>query len=138
MSDSSGNSSPVEADKYLAEGEYPFNVIPDLTLGIDVRVFMQDTYWLTSKGKFFTLNQLPKQDLNTILSTMFNNAELYYTLTTQWYFKRVMSFLSGQIEAPFEYIDDLKDEAYDMIPLEPHEWLNETKLVKKIYALIDA
>ena len=130
--------SPVEADKYLNPGEKPFTAFGHHGAGrLDIRVFLQDEYWVNILGKPFHIKDMSYDYLNAVLTMLFENANTYYTSIARWYTVELISITSGITNPPWDYIQRVMEETSSLILLTPIEWLNESILVKKIVTLLD-
>lgn len=130
---------PVEADKYLSEGEIPFTDFGQGDYGtLDIRVFMQDIYWVNIAGKPFLLSDMEEDYLNNVLSLLFDNAQSYYSTIARWYMLELLSIVNGVIEPPWEYLEKTKDVSAALLLTTPHGWLSDTPLVLKIIDLLDS
>ena len=129
---------PVESDLYLPKGEIPFTNFGHGGRGfMDIRVFLQDVYWVNIEGIAFRLDELSTDYLNNILVILFENAETHFATMAKWYALELMSIMSGVIYTPWEYAEKTKETATEMLLSTPHEWLNSSLLVVKILALLD-
>lgn len=130
---------PVEADKYLPAGEVPFTDFGQGGYGtLDIRVFMQDTYWVNISGKPFLLLEMEEDYLNKVLIMLFENAEGYYASIARWYALELLSIVNGIIEPPWDYLEKTKDSSAAILLSTPHEWLNNTLLVSKIVNILNS
>jgi len=129
---------PVEADKYLKPNEPRFIDFGHGGKGnLDLRVFLQDVYWVDTKGEPFLLEDMTEEYLTNVLNILFANAEYHYRDMAIWYAIELRSIGEGYINPDWEYVEKVKNIAASLILETPHEWLRETDLVKKILALLE-
>jgi len=129
---------PVEADKYLLQGETPFTDFGHGGHGaMDIRVFLQDVYWVNVEGKAFRLDEMSTDYLNSVLAVLFEYAEIHFAAIAKWYALELMSIMSGVIYPPWEYMEKTKEAAAEILLSNPHKWLSRSLLVIKILELLD-
>jgi hypothetical protein len=130
---------PVEADKYLSVGETPFTDFGKNEYGVlDIRVFMQNVYWVNISGKPFFVSDMEDDYLNNVLVLLFENAESYYSSMARWYMIELLSIAHGNIEAPWAYLEKVRDDSAALLLSTPHEWLNNTLFVSRVVTILDS
>ena len=119
------------------EKNYPFTNFNQFGQGrMDLRVFDQNTWWVSIEGKGTLLEELNSEQLTEILNFLFNKAEYFHEVyTTNQLILMVSAHLEGS--APDGIIEIKLMGVDELSMMTPHQWLASTALMRKINKLLD-
>jgi hypothetical protein len=131
----------VQNDAWLVDAgllpEFPEPKEKHTDGSIDLRVFMQDEFWVNITGDVFKLESMDREYLVNVLGFIFNEAENYQVAILDWYATNIMLFMNDYLKPSEQERQDFIEEATKCIDMTAHTWLAKTPLVVKIESLLD-
>jgi len=109
----------------------------EFTVGsFDVRVFMQDEFWVDDAGRAVKLDSMDSSYLMDVLVELFDSAETQQDNMLDWYGSTVMEFMEKFVNPSEEQRLEVLTEANVCVDATAQTWLAQTPLVKRINELL--
>jgi hypothetical protein len=125
------------ADSWVAPAaRFPAPAQGFVTGTFDVRVFMQDEFWVDDAGRSAKLDNMDASYLMDVLTELFHAAETHQDNVLDWYGSTIMEFMARFVETNETQRLALLSEANICVEAAPQVWLAQTPLVKRINVLL--
>lgn len=104
---------------------------------LDLRVFLQDEFWVNVDGVVFRLEDMTHEYLANVMSFLFRDAEHYHASILEWFAVGVMTFTAGVLcPSEAQRLEFLAD-AHACVDADAEAWLKSTVLVQRIEQLLN-